>query len=425
MSLPLFNSLGSNYSHQYVELATQMFWWGDKKEAQTYLQLLQRLEQRFQAEGLLLYKGRDAIELAVRAIVLSQAQLPGRRYGVLTQGFACHAVEEGMLRSAVQPVYVDLAAGTLGPSVKTLEEGLRRAKAEGLTVLAVFLQHTLGYINPRAEIFAWAKKYQLLIIEDLAQSFGAQDERDQELGQGADIVICSFGRDKVIDAVAGGAVFIRRHHQQFVKHLSLLQPSVFPPFLAKKKEMIYPKLTEFIRTTHAQGVGKVVFKIAKILGLFTSPLKAATTFSTKLPAEYAALALYQLDHLENQLRHRRQVAAVYIQEFQHQPEVTVLADLKKVDRDLHLRLPILFQDPADLYKVLKHCQRQQIYLTDRWYRSVVDSGSLDRPSVYVTGTCPVAETTAQRLLNLPTHEKISLTDARRISTVIKQALSSS
>jgi len=57
-------------------------------------------------------------------------------------------------------------------------------------------------------------------------------------------------------------------------------------------------------------------------------------------------------------------------------------------------------------------------LADRWYRAPVDSGSLARPTVYQTGSCPNAEAVAKKIVNLPTHINVEIKDAQRICRLI-------
>lgn len=427
MKQPIFNSLGSNYSSEVVKLASKNVRDPFRDDDHVLSRLEEELERRFDGVALLVYKGRDAIELALKAVMHFGASKKHIAPAVLTQGLACHAIEEGILRAGYKPVYVDLEKQTLGPSVRTLEEGLRDAKAHGLEVQAVFIQHTLGYANPVPEIRRFCDRYGLVLIEDLAQSFGAQDAAGNVLGSQADIVICSFGRDKVIDAVSGGAVIVKHKsfrvpHREVLGWKSGVAPTAFPPKSIARKEMIYPRLTEWIRSTHAIGLGKLLFQLAKSLRLLTSPIASPTQQTTALPASYARLVLWQLEHLEKQLAHRRQIARIYGEALADVPGAQCLARVDELDRDIHLRVPLLFDDPTAMSAVINACQAERIYISDRWYRSVVDSGSLNYATRYQQKSCPVAEYTASRVLNLPTHRYITVQDAQRIVRVIRQVL---
>lgn len=418
MTAPIFNSLGSNYTPELIALASQFQPHPTKDQSAVSKKLTERLGNHFGGETLLTYKGRDAIELALKPLAELNMQ-----QGVLTQGLACHAIEEGILRAGLIPIYVDLEANTLCPSVKTLELGMRRAKELGVTVTAVFLQHTLGYSNPVSEIATFCQNNRLILIEDLAQSFGAADSSGVELGTFADVVVCSFGRDKVLDAVSGGAVIYKESYWEKVggeskTWIAQHQPTEEPPAAAVRKELQYPALTDFIRRTHQIGIGKLLFKLAKMFGLLTSPISTPVEHPTLLPAGYSRLVLWQLDHLEEQLKHRRQIAEIYLQLLKPLQEAVCLVDPAQLNTDIHLRVPLLFSSPEMMRKVIAECTAQNIHITDRWYRTVVDSGSLNYSTLYQLGDCPNAEAVAARLLNLPTHLKISAGDAERVAQVI-------
>ncbi len=438
MPIPLFHSLGSNYSAKCVELATHGWLHPTQDDDATLAKLSAAFAKKFKGEVLFVYKGRDAIELALRPIVDAELahSTQSLKLGVLTQGLACHAIEEGIIRAGMIPVYADLETGTLGPSAKTLQRAMKRAEMDGITVKAVLIQHTLGYIQPLAEIDGLCRKHGLILIEDLAQSFGATEEsgtrKGKEVGTRADVIVCSFGRDKVLDAVSGGAVIYKpkywekvRTSANWIKHHA---PQSFPPLKYVRREMIYPWVTQLIRQTHQSGVGKLIYQLAKMLGVLTSPIVSPTSQPTGLPAAYGRLVAWQLTHLDEQLQHRRKIAAIYFQGLRKVKAVRVVggstAMIKAKSGDIHLRVPILFQTTEQMQKVIKALREEHIYLTDRWYRAVVDSGSLGYSTTYRSGTCPVAEQTAAVLFNLPTHQHVSVKDAQQIVRTIKNTLQS-
>jgi len=425
MPSAIFNSLGSNYSEEMIRLVSSFKKHPTKKQHELEQDLKERLGNHFAGDVILTYKGRDAIELVLRPLAESNVQ-----QAILTQGLACHAIEEGIVRAGLLPIYVDLEKNSISPSVKTLEEGMKRANEVGAIVTAVFLQHTLGYANPVSDIVAFCKAHDLLLIEDLAQSFGAFDQEGLELAMSADAVICSFGRDKVLDAVSGGAVIFKKKYWDQVganssEWLPQLQPREYPPSSVVKKELLYPEITSMIQNTYDVGIGKLMFKLAKAFGVLTSPISTPLAYPSTLPAAYISLVLWQLDHLEDQLKHRRQIADIYIHALQHCPGVKCLALPERINTDIHLRLPLLFDDPQNLDQVIRRATSENIHITDRWYRAVVDSGSLNYVSIYQVGECPNAESVASRLLNLPTHVKILPGDAQRVSQIILEVMSNS
>ena len=192
-------SLGAHYDGSFV-WQSMMLWWQTLlgiKHQESADELQQKLSNTFGGKVVLTYKGRDAIELALRGYGLTS-----NKDVVLTQAFTCFAIEEAIVRAGAKPVYVDLAKDQLNFNVKSLQAA---GKKHGKNVKAVIVQHGLGHPAEIDKIREWCNRQGVLVIEDLAQSFGAAGA-GKPLGSFGDAVILSFGRDKVIDAVTGGAV---------------------------------------------------------------------------------------------------------------------------------------------------------------------------------------------------------------------------
>jgi dTDP-4-amino-4,6-dideoxygalactose transaminase len=404
MSKPIFNSLGSNYTFSFAMLSLRQLLFAKKDSLSKVTSIL---SQRFDGHTYLFYKGRDAIEYGLRAVGVG----PGD--SVLTQAFTCHAIEEAILRSGAQPVFVDLEAGELNPSIRTLEEAWKRASKPK----ALLIQHTLGYPADVPAIREWCTQRKVFLIEDLAQSFGACDLDGRELGTLADIVICSFGRDKIIDAVSGGACIIKHNSMDALAASEAERSIEVDRNLASwiiLRDLLYPFVTWFIRATHHFIVGKFVFQVAKKIGLLSSPIDSPTKKITLLSPHYAELILYHLNNIEEQLNSRRKRSDGYITAFQSS-NFFFPAVKKSHLCAAHLRFPIQVDNPQQLSD---HLAKQDIYLSDRWYRQAVDCGTLQRTSTYVPGSCPNAEQLATRIFNLPTHQGIDASAQQRIITTL-------
>lgn len=413
--MPIFNSLGSNYDLTYAWLAiAQLLIKPDRRP-----QLTEELNNLFDGRTYLLYKGRDAIEFILRAYGIGEGDQ------VLTQAFACYAIEEGIIRTGAKPIYVDVAEGTLNPDPTTLE-AVRRQSSHAKAVL---IQHTLGMPAPIQSIKKWCRQHHLLLIEDLAQSIGAKDESGQPLGTLADAIILSFGRDKVVDGVSGGAAILKTVPNNSDQITNLISDSINQKIVVK--DMIYPLVTWLIRSTHAVGIGKLLFKILKKSGWLTSPIVSPTQKMAILPREYAPLVLNQLEQLDDSIKKRRELVEEYTKVLKpilstndknlggmrsKKYELRLLSpDL--INRAANLRLPLWADEPDKLTKFLT---QKGIYLTDRWYRQPVDCGSLNCHSEYIRGSCPHAEAAAQHVVNLPTHHYIHNQSIQQIAAAIRQ-----
>ena len=69
---------------------------------------------------------------------------------------------------------------------------------------AIILQHTFGMPAELEKARAFAKRNNIFLIEDCAHSFGVIID-GKMLGNEGDASFFSFGRDKVLSSVFGGA----------------------------------------------------------------------------------------------------------------------------------------------------------------------------------------------------------------------------
>ena len=411
---PIFGSLGSNYS--WNDAAVSLGGLVQRYLAPRQLQSLHRavctqLSDEFGGTTFLFYKGRDAIECALRAYGVSASD------SVITQAFACYAVEEGIARSGAVSVYADIQKGSLNLSVETIAAA---AAAAIHPVKAVVVQYSLGSLPDIKAIAAWCSARNIVLIEDLAQSYGAVTAEGKKLGMYGDVVVCSFGRDKIVDAVSGGACTFRTLPKKKLEHISSWYSQLQTNLSASVvlRDHFYPALTVLIRATATWGVRKVTLGslltfCAKKAGLMRSPLYAPTASATALPVSYLPLLQRALNGVSSQLEHRKQRAEEYAAFFSKESLVLT----KEVLQGSALRYPVFVENPEKASELLK---KQAIHLTDRWYRAAVDCSTVQCSTVYTAGTAPNAEEAAKHVLTLPTHRGISSEDVQRISTMLQK-----
>lgn len=407
MNKPIFNSLGSNYTWDFARLALKS--WLTAKTSS-----LDKLEQALLSNWpgkqiILTAKGRDAIELGLRGLGIGVGDF------VMTQAFSCVAVEEAIIRAGARPIYYDLAQASLAPSINSLEAARQAWLKQNVhlsSIKSIILQFSLGTPAEIKEIALWCRKHQIKLIIDLAQSVGGVDEQERLLGLTADVIVFSFGRDKILDSVSGGAVIFQKTTNA---NLHSKVTSVAGS-LEVLKNASYPFLTNVIRSSFGFGVGKVLLKLLNATGWFYSPVIASHSEPYALHPLYAELVLHRLTTWQMELKHRRQVAAIY------HAKLASFSPLKDMDivNGANQRYAVLVDDPAQFVAYMK---KHQIYISDRWYRAPVDSGSLARPTLYQPGSCPNAEKLSQQIVNLPTHINVNLQDAKRIAKLTALFLS--
>ena len=407
--MAIFNSLGSNYTLADVVLCLKQLVWPNR---QLKIKLSRVLDKHFNGQSVLLYNGRDAIEYCVEAYGLESGD------EVLTQAWSCSSIEEAIVRVGARAVYFDLAPQTVKVKLAQIQQAYQRSHQ----AKAIILQGTLGYGDDVIEIAKFCQEKELLLILDLAQAVGAQTQDNHPLEALADAVILSFGRDKILDGLGGGAVIFKT------------KPKKLPPMpdwfelshdLSNKKQvsklLFYPALTWLIRNSYDLGIGKILHLLAKEMQLIWTPVKSPHHHYQSMPAYFAPLVLKQLKNLDQQLAHRAKIADFYRQALLDCPQVKVLVNQAEIKLGTNLRFPVQVKDLM-VTLLLDYLASHKIYLQDRWYRQPVDSGIIQFKSSYQSGLCPEAEKLAQTAINLPTHRGIFQPKAQKIINLLKQYL---
>lgn len=113
-----------------------------------------------------LNSGTDALFISLRALGLESGD------EVITTPFTFFATAEAISHVGATPVFVDIDSQTFNLNADLIEEKItERTKA----ILPV---HLFGYPAELGKIMALAKKYNLKVVEDCAQSFGARYHGD-------------------------------------------------------------------------------------------------------------------------------------------------------------------------------------------------------------------------------------------------------
>ncbi len=400
----IFNSLGSNYSLKFVTTSLRSILYAPKSNV---TKLEEYLIKTYGGKVLNLYKGRDAIEACCRVLLQ-----PGSE--VITQAFSCYAVEEGIVRAGMQPVYTDIGKSGTNLDVASITVAFKNHP----NAKAVLIQHSLGIPADSVGIKKWCEKQGLLLIEDVAQGIGGVDSEGAVLGSNADAVVFSFGKDKIVDAVSGGSVVFRKLNDEQEERLFDVKNMVEKlPFVFVYEDLLYPDTTSLIRKTHHFGLGKIVFAISKALGLLSNPIQSKTDKMTWMHPAYAGLALLQFKNLERQLQHRREMSQEYF-ELLKESNLEILIEENEIKKASNLRFSLRCKNLEQVEKLVRALKKNRIYVSDRWYRKAVDCGSFAYKTAYKNGSCKNAELLVEQVLNLPTHREMTVGKVQKICKII-------
>lgn len=391
--MTVFNSLGSNYTFQFVLDA--LFTKNKKQYADS---LIEYLEKKYQGKALLLYKAREAITLA-----LHMFRLPKDSYVAIT-GFTCYAVYEAIIKAGYIPYYLDID-DSLNFSSTTLE----KAFIQNPSIKAIIIQNTLGIPCDIEKISALCKKYNCFLIEDLAHSVGAIYANGKKAGTIGDCTIFSFSMDKIVDAVSGGALIMRKKIAEY--------PYTLKPVLLKQqiKNRLYPLFTFLIRKTYSIKLGKLIHAVLKNFCLLSAPIESPSGNSLhSLPLWQCHLAYEQLAHLENNVKQRRTIATIYGAKINNSLQLRKATN--RINKSINLRFPIFTEKKHSLIEYLK---KYNIHISDTWYDAPIAPKKYMKKTNY-THQCPRAEKIAEHIVNLPTHHVISEKQALVIALIINK-----
>lgn len=410
---PIFLSLNPNVEKDDILLAlkTLLKPWIWKKDCEFFEK---ELKTYLGAKFIFTFEsGRSAFFAILKALELK----PGDE--VLVQAFTCNALVNPILWANLRPVFVDCEEDTLNLDIEDLEKKIT-SKSKVLV-----LQHTFGLPEKISDILKLAKKYKLILIEDCAHSLGAVFS-GKKLGNFGKAAFFSFGRDKVISSVFGGAALT--NDEKLAKKLrKIWEKCAMPSFLWILQQLLYSPLVEIFVKPHFRTFGKYLLFFFQKLNIISKSVTEEEKrgipppyFFKKFPRALAILAQNQLRKIEKMNFHREVLAKKYQQDFQNlnvkfQPNIS---------GRIWLKFPLIFD--CETENLLKFLEKDKIYLNDGWRKvPIVPPGTDLEKMGYKIGSCMRAEKIAKRILSLPTNIQISTKEAEIIIKKIKKFLNES
>lgn len=382
-----FQSVGSQYT--FRDAWSHLFSRGDKA---TSAKLSAELGHQFGGKAYLYANGRSALAAALKPLVT-----PSDEVGI--NGFTCYVVQEAVRSAGASPLFLDVDLSTLHFSEVQLSEII--AAHPNLRVIVI--QNTFGIPCDITAIETFARAHQIVLIEDLAHSVGLTYADGRKAGTVGDFVMLSFGRDKLLDCVSGGALIIRD-----AQYIDKIQPPVHTPSHASQhRDRWYPMLMWWARALYLVGIGKVLMKCYQVTKMVVRTADGSIDPLCALPSWQASRVLAKLSSLDSDIARRQQLVETY---------------RKSLASSFHhsgapVRFPYLAKNRTRTWDVLR---RQRYYLDDTWYDTPIGPARLYDKVGYPEPSCPNAVEAARRIINLPTHRDISIADAERIARIVQE-----
>ncbi len=318
-----------------------------------------------------------------------------------------HVVVPNAVRFAgARPVFVDCELDTYNLDLADAEQRVT-AQAKALV-----LQHTFGIPADLDRALVFARRRGLILIEDCVHALGAT-YKGRPVGSFGRAAFFSTEETKTISTTMGGLVVT--DDDELAAGVERFQARCMPPprSLTTRyllKFALYYLLTE----PHAFGVTS---RLYRAIGR-RNPLPAAVAgdelvgrrprgYERRLSNAQAVLGLRQLERLDANVRHRRAIAAVYADELARRglacPRPPAGSD------PVFVRYPVWVHDRAAALRAAT-----PVAQLGTWFTSVLEEAESPAEGGYEDGSCPTAELAARHLVNLPTHRRVQIEDARTI-----------
>lgn len=383
----LFLSLGSNYT--FPQALRHVFSVGRKSDS---MQLQRALNKRYSGKKTLLFsKGRGALAMAVRLATGGKGQ-------VLVTSLTCYSVVDAVRAAGCEVVYAEISRDSLNLTEETLGRAMK-----GRQIKAIIVQNTLGIPVDIDMVLRLAREAGATVIEDVAHAVGGRYADGREIGTVGHYTMLSFGRDKLLDTINGGALVIRSE----AVGATIRPPLEYPGFTQQLRDRLYPLIGWVSRVLFPIGLGKYILALSYKLRLASRSADGAADMTLRLPHWQAGLALAQMNKLEQTVGRRLDNQQSYLKK---------LAEFSPSIRSSNaVRLPLLIDNRDEVVAALK----QEGYFTeDIWYDLPVSPQRLYHLVDFPEADFPVTKEVAGHVINLPTHQLVRPADIDRVSRII-------
>ena len=311
--------------------------------------------------------GTDALHLALRALDLG----PGDE--IITTPFTFIATAEAIAYVGATPVFVDIDPNTYNIDASLVEAAITP------DTRAIIPVHLFGLPCDMSAIQTLAKKHALFIVEDCAQSFGAE-YNGVKTGAIGDVGCHSFFPSKNLGCFGDGGMLTTNN----------------------------PELAEKLRVYRNHGSTKQYHHT--VIG-----------YNSRLDEMQAAILRQKLPHIDKFNQARLRVASTYCESL----------------KDLDIQLPLLgmpetqgtgagvfhqFTFLSDKRDAIKQALADEHIASAVYYPIPLHQQKAIADKMHSKAAFAQAEQLAQRCLSLPIYPEMSSDSIKRVCETIKQAL---
>jgi perosamine synthetase len=282
----------------------------------------------------------------------------GRGDEVITQPLTFVATANAISYTGARPIFIDVDRETLGLSPKKLEAFL--AKNYTNKIKACIPMHTFGHPAKIDEIKAVCDRYNIVVVEDAAESLGSFF-KNKHTGTFGDLGTLSFNGNKIITTGGGGMIITNNEN------------------LAK-------------RAKHITTTAKIPHK--------WEYLHDETAYNYRLPNINAALGCAQMENLDDFVNKKRKLAQDY-KEFFSNTGINFFTEPENACSNYWLNA-IILQDRQQRDEFLEYTNNNGVMTRPAWCLM----NKLDMYKNCLYDNIENAMWIEERLVNIPSGVKI-------------------
>tara|TARA_B110000263_G_C15266998_1_gene491609 strand:- start:334 stop:1467 length:1134 start_codon:yes stop_codon:yes gene_type:complete len=311
--------------------------------------------------------GTDALQISLMAYNIG----PGD--AVFTTNFSYFATTEVISLVGATPVFIDIDENTFNISSTLLEEQILKALDNSkLNPKAIIAVDLFGQLSDYESIQKISKKYNLILIEDAAQSFGASFN-NKKSGSFGDIAATSFFPAKPLGCYGdGGAIFTDNQ-----------------------------KIAELCKSIRVHGQGKDKYDNIRV-GL-----------NSRLDTIQATILLNKLDIFDNELLQRNNIAKSYKDKLNN---YLVTPYINSGHISSWAQYSLLAKDSDERENLISYLNKSGIP-TAIYYKKLFSDLEIYKDIVHQN--YEVSKSISGKIFSIPMHPYLDNTDILKITDVIR------
>lgn len=338
---------------------------------------------------------------------------------VIIPGYTCVVVPNAIKYAGLVAKYVDIKEDTLNIDTdKLLSSITKRTKA-------IVVSHNFGIVYEDVKLIK--KNYpDIIIIEDVAHTFGSVNNEDTKIGLLGDAAFFSLEYSKPITTGMGGILIV--NNSKLIPDVRSTYDNIgyYPRMYTNR--ILITLFCHFITSYKYSAFLKS--KLMRVLQLTKLQFQSSpnevkgempTYYPVRLSSTMAYLGLLQVRNLQITNELKNKICKRYYNAFHDVPFVKDYYSIKYV----YVRYPLLLKvTTQDVIKKIKRRIVEETGLTvGEWFNDVVHPKGSYR-YCYTNGSCVIGEKVSREIINLPVniHTNIGDNDLLRIKKILVEEL---